>query len=270
VAKPTELLGRMFSLTHFSTLRALPALAVLVLLYFGIEAVVIVGAIAMRSQERPWKVFYQLIRGTILGEASLILVGIVFGVMCHFSPVLTVFIIVPVLLSVRAFESVARFRKETIERGERGKKSLDIPLPFGRSDCAPCVVPAPESDGPVQKSAKMSEDLGRRSRRRAGQRPRVRPDELPLLRGHQAQLFRREHALLPVGQHLGTNPAVQPHRPVPPADTPAPTHAPPHPTAPRRAMASLVPSDVPARSLALPASAKGIVAVPYRALRWRK
>lgn len=106
-------------------LRAFPALAALAMLYYGLETLVIVGAIAMRSQERPWKVFYELTQGTFRGEVSLILVGIVFGVMCHFSYVLALFIIVPVLLSVRAFESVAQLRNETVEAVLKMAESID-------------------------------------------------------------------------------------------------------------------------------------------------
>jgi HD domain len=108
-----------------TALRALPALAALAALYYGLETLVVFGAIATRSQERPWMVFYELTHGTVLGEVSLILVGIVFGVMCHFSPVMAFFIIVPVMISIRAFESVARFRKETVGAVLKMAESID-------------------------------------------------------------------------------------------------------------------------------------------------
>lgn len=104
---------------------ALPGLAALAALYYFADVSAIAGAVSLSSHESPWAAFRNISRGTLLPEVSLILVGIVFAVILHFSPVLSLFVFVPVILSLRAFESVARLRKETIEAVLKLAESID-------------------------------------------------------------------------------------------------------------------------------------------------
>lgn len=95
--------------------QAFPALAALGILYFVIEASTVAGAITLASRERPWSSLHHLMGGAFLPEVSLILVGVLFGVLGRFSPIMTLFVIVPVIFSIRAFESLQRLREETKE-----------------------------------------------------------------------------------------------------------------------------------------------------------
>lgn len=105
---------------------AFPAVAALALLYWFTEAPIVVGAISLSNPgQTPWSIFQDVVAGTYRGEFSLLFVGIVFAVLCHFSPVISLFIIVPVIWSIQAFESVARLRKETIDSVLKMAESID-------------------------------------------------------------------------------------------------------------------------------------------------
>jgi HD-GYP domain-containing protein (c-di-GMP phosphodiesterase class II) len=104
---------------------AFGALAALALVYYATDLFVVATAISLSRRDGPWTVVKDISRGTILPEMSLILVGVIFAVIVHFSPLLSVFIVVPVVFSVRAFESVARLRKETMEAVLKMAESID-------------------------------------------------------------------------------------------------------------------------------------------------
>lgn len=110
---------------NLHALFAFPALGAMAGLYPIVNILIIVGAITLTSEEAPQVVFTRLARGTFLPEMSLILVGILFAVLWYFSPVLSVFLIVPLVFSVRSFESVARLRKETVEAVLKLAESID-------------------------------------------------------------------------------------------------------------------------------------------------
>jgi putative nucleotidyltransferase with HDIG domain len=105
---------------------ALPLLLVMILLYNVTNELVVVGAITLTSQENPWSVFWRLSRAALIPEISLALVGIVFAVLYHSSPIMAAFIVVPVMFSLRAFESVATLRRETVEAVLRMAEHLDF------------------------------------------------------------------------------------------------------------------------------------------------
>jgi putative nucleotidyltransferase with HDIG domain len=105
---------------------ALPVLLVMILLYNVTNELVVVGAITLTSQENPWSVFWRLSRAALIPEISLALVGIVFAVLYHSSPIMAAFIVVPVMFSLRAFESVATLRRETVEAVLRMAEHLDF------------------------------------------------------------------------------------------------------------------------------------------------
>jgi hypothetical protein len=104
---------------------ALPALLVMVLMYNIVNELIVVGAITLTSKENPWSVFWRLSRSALVPEFSLAMVGIVFAILYHVSPITAAFIIVPVMFSLRAFESVARLTKETVEAVLKMAEHLD-------------------------------------------------------------------------------------------------------------------------------------------------
>ncbi|HLJ65837.1 MAG TPA: HD-GYP domain-containing protein [Chloroflexota bacterium] len=106
-------------------LAAFPALLALAALYHVIDALVVTGAVTLSSGERPASVFWQISTEARLPELSLIAVGVVFAVLFHFSPVLSLLVVVPVILSMQSFAAVARLRKETIEAVLKMAESID-------------------------------------------------------------------------------------------------------------------------------------------------
>jgi putative nucleotidyltransferase with HDIG domain len=111
---------------HLDSVLALPVLLAMILVYNVANELVVVGAITLTSQENPWSVFWRLSRAALIPEISLALVGIVFAVLYHSSPIMAAFIVVPVMFSLRAFESVATLRRETVEAVLRMAEHLDF------------------------------------------------------------------------------------------------------------------------------------------------
>lgn len=109
----------------YHPLLALPALFALGATYHLAETAVVSTAITLTSKERIVSIFVSVIRDMILPEVSLIVVGIVFAIMWRFRPVLSAFIIVPMVVSLRSFESEARLVKETIEAVLKMAESID-------------------------------------------------------------------------------------------------------------------------------------------------
>lgn len=119
--------------THFlwssnvlQPLAGFPALVALGLAYYLLDAAVVSGAITLTSRERLSSIFVQITKDTFQPELSLIVVGIVFAVLWHYNPVLSLFIVVPVYLSVRSFAAVARLREETEKAVSQMAKSVDM------------------------------------------------------------------------------------------------------------------------------------------------
>jgi hypothetical protein len=108
------------------TILALPGLLMMVLVFNVINELVIVGAITLTSTERPWPVFWRLSRAALIPEYSLALIGIVFAILWHSSPIVAAFVVVPVVFSLRAFESVGRLKQETVEAVLQIAKYIDV------------------------------------------------------------------------------------------------------------------------------------------------
>jgi hypothetical protein len=106
--------------------KAVPALVALAVTDYLADAILVSGVITLNTRERLGAVFTQITRDTLFPELSLIAVGIVFAVLWHFSPVLSLFIVVPVVLSVRSFEAVALLRDETEKAVMQMAKSVDM------------------------------------------------------------------------------------------------------------------------------------------------
>jgi putative nucleotidyltransferase with HDIG domain len=104
---------------------AFPALLALAAVYHLTETFIVSTAITLTTRESFLAIFGTCIRDMILPELSLIVVGIMFAVLWHFRPVLSAFILVPMYVSLRSFESEARLRKETIEAVLRMAESID-------------------------------------------------------------------------------------------------------------------------------------------------
>ena len=106
-------------------LLGLPGLVALAGLYYLINAVVVFGAISLTGRDGPLTLFRSLVGDLFFPEMSLILVGLVSAILFKASPFLSVLIVVPGLLSARAYEAVARMRKETIEAVLKMAESID-------------------------------------------------------------------------------------------------------------------------------------------------
>jgi putative nucleotidyltransferase with HDIG domain len=104
---------------------ALPAIAAMTGIYQVVDAAVVVGAITLSSNDRPGSVFARIARDAFLPELSLVLVGVSFAMLWHYSIVLSLLGIVPIWLSLRAFESVGRLRQETVQAVLRMAESID-------------------------------------------------------------------------------------------------------------------------------------------------
>jgi putative nucleotidyltransferase with HDIG domain len=109
----------------YKPLLALPALFAFGGTYHLTETALVSAAITLTSKEHLVSIFMTVIRDMILPELSLIVVGVVFAVMWRFRPALSAFIVVPMYVSLRAFESEARLRKETIEAVLKMAESID-------------------------------------------------------------------------------------------------------------------------------------------------
>lgn len=109
----------------YTPVLAFPALLALGAAYHLTEALIVTGAITLTTRERPLAIFGPLNREMLLPELSLIVVGIVFAVLWRFRPVLSSFIVMPMYVSLRSFESEARLRNETIEAVLRMAESID-------------------------------------------------------------------------------------------------------------------------------------------------
>jgi putative nucleotidyltransferase with HDIG domain len=107
------------------TVLGLPALVALAVVYHVTDTAVLTGALTLNSGESPGSVYRQVSDETLLPELSLLAVGIVFAILLHYSPVLSVFIVVPVYLSMRSFGAVARLEKETVEAVLKMAESID-------------------------------------------------------------------------------------------------------------------------------------------------
>jgi HD-GYP domain-containing protein (c-di-GMP phosphodiesterase class II) len=110
---------------NWQVVLSLPAILALAAVYYGITVLVVLIAITLNSGESPTAVFGQIGREPFLPEMSLILIGLVLGIVWNTNPLLSLFIIAPVLFSIRSFEAVAGFRKETIEAVLKMAESID-------------------------------------------------------------------------------------------------------------------------------------------------
>jgi HD-GYP domain-containing protein (c-di-GMP phosphodiesterase class II) len=95
------------------------------MMYHLTEVFVVSVAITLTTRESIFSIYGSVIQDMILPEVSLIVVGILFAVLWHFRPVLSGFILFPMYVSLRSFESEARLRKETIEAVLRMAESID-------------------------------------------------------------------------------------------------------------------------------------------------
>ncbi|PZS05439.1 MAG: hypothetical protein DLM70_06520, partial [Chloroflexi bacterium] len=105
---------------------AVPGLLVLALTYHFVGMSVVAGAITLSTEDRITGIFLRIAKDTFLPEMSLVLTGIIFAILWHFRPGLSLFVIVPVLMSIRSFESLARLRKETVEAVIKMAESIDL------------------------------------------------------------------------------------------------------------------------------------------------
>lgn len=116
----------LWKLNSVEPILAIPALAGLGAAYYVTNSIIVTGAITLSTSERPRSVFNQITRDIWMPELSLILVGIVLGVLWHFSPALSLLIVVPVYLSAQSFAAVARLQEETEVAVKHMAQSIDF------------------------------------------------------------------------------------------------------------------------------------------------
>ncbi|HZU14622.1 MAG TPA: HD-GYP domain-containing protein [Chloroflexota bacterium] len=117
--------GQFLWSSGLTPLLALPAFLSLSILYHAVDALVIVGAISLSSNESPWRAFRDMALSVFAPHLSLGFVGLVFAVLWHFSPVLSLLIMIPIWLSMRSFQAVARLQRETVEAVLKMAESID-------------------------------------------------------------------------------------------------------------------------------------------------
>ncbi len=117
--------GDHFTWGHNFIPLGLPALVGLAVVYHLVGTLVVVFAITLSSGERPFAIFTQLSKDTVLPEMSLIAVGIVCAPLWALQPVLSLLMGVPVYLSKRSYASVARLHKETVDAVLKMAESID-------------------------------------------------------------------------------------------------------------------------------------------------
>ncbi len=105
---------------------AFPALIGLTVTYLFCDTFFITVAITLSTSDRLLPVVVKLFRETVLPDLSLVTVGIVFAALLHFSPLLSVFVAVPVYLNSRSFAAVARLRDQTEKSVMQLAKSVDM------------------------------------------------------------------------------------------------------------------------------------------------
>jgi putative nucleotidyltransferase with HDIG domain len=109
----------------YQPILAFPALLALGAVYHLTEVFIVSVAITLTTKESLVAIFATCIRDLFLPELSLIVVGILFAVLWKFRPVLSAFILLPMYVSLRSFESEARLRRETIEAVLKMAESID-------------------------------------------------------------------------------------------------------------------------------------------------
>jgi len=118
--------GNIYIFAHdWRIVEAFGALAALAFLYQTVDLGIVTLAITLTSKERPSGIFVRLGRDTLVPELSLVLVGVIFAVLYHENPWLSLFVLVPFMLSIRSFESIAKLRRETTEAVLRMAESID-------------------------------------------------------------------------------------------------------------------------------------------------
>lgn len=112
-------------LPGYKTVLSLPALVALAGSYHVVDVLVVVGAITMTSQDPPWTVFRKLFMDMLMPMISLTFIGITVAVLWHYSPVLSIFLTIPGVLSIRMFGAVAKLRQETKQAVLKMAESID-------------------------------------------------------------------------------------------------------------------------------------------------
>jgi HD-GYP domain-containing protein (c-di-GMP phosphodiesterase class II) len=92
---------------------AFPVLAATIVTYHETNVLAIVGAITILSKEMPWSVFARVTWGTFFPELAIMLAGILFSVIWHYNPPLSLLTAAPLFLSLRAFQALHRLREGT-------------------------------------------------------------------------------------------------------------------------------------------------------------
>jgi hypothetical protein len=118
--------SNLWSTNPLAVLLAVPALGAMAVLYLVSDSTYVAVVITLRTKDHLIPVLRKLIRDTFGPDLSLLVVGIVFGLLLHATPLLSPLVIVPVFLSMRSFAAVARLRDETERSIMHLARSVDM------------------------------------------------------------------------------------------------------------------------------------------------
>jgi diguanylate cyclase (GGDEF)-like protein/putative nucleotidyltransferase with HDIG domain len=89
-------------------LAALPVLALLVVLYYVLDAGTLIGVLALLDRRPPWQIWMRTYRRTLLPELAASTIGIVAAEAWVDNPLLLAFFVIPVLALRSAFRAIAQ------------------------------------------------------------------------------------------------------------------------------------------------------------------
>ena len=95
-------------LRHDQLVAALPVLALLVVLYYVLDAGTLIGVLALLDGRPPWQIWMRTYRRTLLPELAASTIGIVAAEAWVDNPLLLAFFIIPVLALRSAFRAIAQ------------------------------------------------------------------------------------------------------------------------------------------------------------------
>jgi diguanylate cyclase (GGDEF)-like protein/putative nucleotidyltransferase with HDIG domain len=102
VATPTKVLR------HDHLVAALPVLALLLILYYVLDAGTLIGVLALLDGRPPWQIWMRTYRRTLLPELAASTIGIVAAEAWVDNPLLLAFFVIPVLALRSAFRAIAQ------------------------------------------------------------------------------------------------------------------------------------------------------------------
>lgn len=103
-------------------LAALPALGLLVALYYVLDTALLLAVFAMLEQRSPWRIWRQTYRPLLLPELAGSTLGVLAAVAWHYDPILLVLFVLPVAALHVAFRAIAQAEERAGALRRRGEQ----------------------------------------------------------------------------------------------------------------------------------------------------